>query len=257
MDDQVKAVQERLRASMAQPMEVGEQASGLPIVAFEDVAGLPDGAETLVHRVVAALKARGYRVACLRRFGVNGVPESVGEPGRPYTEAGADAVVFAAPGRVVKVEPVEAEPSLDQMLENGVPESVGEPGRPYTEAGADAVVFAAPGRVVKVEPVEAEPSLDQMLETLGDPGAYDVVLCESFGYLPLPKVLVTRKAQEGFNLGLPNVIAYVSNQPDNAMVIPYFAPDDEGAIATFIERRIMGVEEEPAAPEEPKGVEQP
>ena len=192
MDDQVRAIRERLRASMAQPAVMSQRASGLPIISFEDVAGLPDGAETLVHRVVAALKARGYQVACLRRFGVNTVPESVGEPGRPYIEAHADAVVFAAPGRMVKVEPVERESTFDQML-----------------------------------------------DALGDCSAYDVVICESFGYLPLPKILVTRKAQEGFNLGLPNVVGYVSNQPDNAMMIPYFAPDDENSIAAFIERHIM------------------
>lgn len=206
MDDQVRAIQARLRATLAQPMRLGEEAKGLPLISFEDVAGVPTGAETLVHRVVTVLKNRGYRVACLRRF------SSVGMPG-------AAAQVGAA----------------------------------YTDAGADAVVFSMPGRLVKVETIEEEPTFEQMLGALGDAASYDVIVGESFSWLPIPKVLVTRKVQEGFNLGLSNVVAYVSGGPNPAMVIPYFAPDDEEGIADFIERRIVGAE----GPARSKQLQQP
>lgn len=198
MDAQVKAIQERLRAKMSQPMELGEKALGLPIVSFEDVAGIPDGAETLVHRVVRALHERGHRVACLRRFGPDNVPDAAAQVGGSYIGAGACDVVFAAPGRLVTVQPVEQEPTLDRML-----------------------------------------------DALGDSPSFDVVVAESFGYLPLPKVLVTRKVQEGFNLGLPNVVAYVSGKSDDAMVIPFFEPADAEGLAAFIERKIMGIEAAP------------
>lgn len=198
MDAQVKAIQERLRAKMSQPMELGERALGLPIVSFEDVAGIPDGAETLAHRVVRALRERGHRVACLRRFGPDNVPDAAAQVGCSYTDAGACDVVFAAPGRLVTVQPVEQEPILDQML-----------------------------------------------DALGDPTSFDVAVAESFGYLPLPQVLVTRKVQEGFNLGLPNVVAYVSGKSDDAMVIPFFEPGDAEGLAVFIERKIMGIEAVP------------
>ena len=198
MDAQVKAIQERLRAKMSQPMELGERALGLPIVSFEDVAGIPDGAETLAHRVVRALRERGHRVACLRRFGPDNVPDAAAQVGCSYTDAGACDVVFAAPGRLVTVQPVEQEPILDQML-----------------------------------------------DALGDPTSFDVAVAESFGYLPLPQVLVTRKVQEGFNLGLPNVVAYVSGKSDDAMVIPFFEPGDAEGPAVFIERKIMGIEAVP------------
>lgn len=209
MDAQVKAIQERLRAKMSQPMEVGERAMELPIVSFEDVAGIPDGAETLVHRVVRALRERGHRVACLRRFGPDNVPDAAAQVGGSYIDAGACDVVFAMPGKMMTAQPVAQEPTFDQML------------------GA-----------------------------LGGSASYDVVVAESFGYLPLPKVLVTRKVQEGFNLGLPNVVAYVSGKSDDAMVIPFFEPGDAEGLAAFIERKIMGIEAAPekvphaAAPEE-------
>ena len=95
MDAQVKAIQERLRAKMSQPMELGEKALGLPIVSFEDVAGIPDGAETLVHRVVRALHERGHRVACLRRFGPDNVPDAAAQVGGSYIGAGDGAACGA------------------------------------------------------------------------------------------------------------------------------------------------------------------
>ena len=56
---------------------------------------------------------------------------------------------------------------------------------------------------------------------------------------------MTRKVQEGFNLGLPNVVAYVSGKSDDAMVIPFFEPADAEGLAAFIERKIMGIEAAP------------
>lgn len=206
MDEKVKAIQERLRKQFSQSVQFDDRCAEAPLIAFEVVSGVPDGADTLVYRVVAELKRRGWRVANVRRFGVNTVPTHINECAEPYLQCGSDATLIAAPDRTVLVRP--------------------------SDDGA---------------------TLAQLLDTLGD--GYDIILCESFEYLPIPKVLITAKVQEGFNLGLPNVIGYVSSQADRAVVIPHFDPSDANGIADLIERRLNLVAEpkpEPeATPEEP------
>ena len=107
---------------------------------------------------------------------------------------------------------------------------------------ADANLVVTPERCVLTSEHAAEPSLPELLDRLGE--GYDVVIVEGFEYAPVPKVLVTRKVQEGFNLGLPNIVAYVACK-DAGALIPLFSPLDVGGIASMIERDIMGVE--PAA----------
>lgn len=67
----------------------------------------------------------------------------------------------------------------------------------------------------------------------------DVVICEGFGYKPIPKILVTKRVEEGLNMGLPQVVGYVANRDARAL-IPRFAPDDAQSIAQFIEENIIG-----------------
>jgi hypothetical protein len=81
-----------------------------------------------------------------------------------------------------------------------------------------------------------EPSLTERIDALGD--SYDVIIGKSFGYITVPKLLVTDRVQEGFNLGLPNVIGYISSQEFNA-VIPHFELEEIASIADLIERDII------------------
>jgi hypothetical protein len=79
-------------------------------------------------------------------------------------------------------------------------------------------------------------SLSAKFDALGE--GYDVILGEGFGYLTVPKFLVTDRVQEGFNLGLPNIIGFVSSQEFGA-IIPRFEPDDASGIADKIEQDII------------------
>jgi hypothetical protein len=80
------------------------------------------------------------------------------------------------------------------------------------------------------------PSLAERIDSLEE--GYDVILGEGFGYITVPKLLVTDRVQEGFNLGLPNVIGYISSQEFNA-VIPRFEPEDICGVADLIEADII------------------
>lgn len=206
MDEKVKAIQERLRKQFSQSVQFDDRCAEAPLIAFEVVSGVPEGADTLVYRVVAELKRRGWRVANVRRFGVNTVPAHIKECAEPYLQCGSDATLVAAPDRTVLVRPSD-----------------------------DAA------------------TLSQMLEALGD--GFDVILCESFEYLPIPKLLMTGKVQEGFNLGLPNVIGYVSSQADRAVVIPHFDPSDACGICDLIEHQLGLRVEETEATEDGAEVE--
>ena len=190
MDEKVRAIQERLRTKMARSLELSKRCKGLPLVSFEEVAGLPDGGDAIVYRVVAELRKRGFSVATIRCFNENTAPTPVAEFARPYVQAQSDVTVFSAPGRILV-----SRKSVD------------------------------------------EPTLDDLIDAAGD--GYDIYICESFGYLPLPKFLMTRKVQEGYNLGLPNVIGYISGKPDRGAIVDYFRPDDITGIADKIERAII------------------
>lgn len=78
--------------------------------------------------------------------------------------------------------------------------------------------------------------LEGLLDALG--GEFDVVVCEGFGYKPIPKILVTKRIEEGLNMGLPQVVGYVADRDARAL-IPRFAPDDADGIARFIEENII------------------
>lgn len=185
MDDKVKAIQTRLRATFGSAMAAGRRFEGIPLVAFDEVAGLPDGGEHLVADVTRVLKARGWRVANVRRVA-------------EVAQAAEGAALLAA-------------------------------------AGSDITVIAAPGRVTVSRPVAEGEELDELTSVVAD--GFDIVLGENFGFASVPRILVTRRVQEGFNLGLPNVVAYVSN---NALdvVIPRFSPTEAEAVADFIERTL-------------------
>ena len=120
---------------------------------------------------------------------------------------------------------------------NTASEQVNTLALPYMEAGSDAALLSLPNRMITVRKTESEPSLKEMVEALGED--FDVIIGESFGYYAVPKFLITKRPQEGFNLGLPNIIGYVSERDANA-TIPWFKTTDISAVAEKIERDIIG-----------------
>ena len=111
------------------------------------------------------------------------------------------------------------------------------------EALPDASYCVVSGRVYLEREYASEPGIDEVLEMLGD--GFDVIVGEGFGYAPAPKFLVTEKPNEGFNLGLPNIIGYVSDSDEHAFV-PHFTALDVGGIADRIEEVVVA-RREPSA----------
>ena len=56
MDEKVRAIQERLRQQFGASMVPGQRFDGVPLVAFDEVAGLPTGGEAFVDNLLAELK---------------------------------------------------------------------------------------------------------------------------------------------------------------------------------------------------------
>ncbi len=99
----------------------------------------------------------------------------------------------------------------------------------------DASYRISSGRVYVERMVEQEPGID---EILGAFRGYDVIIGEGFGYAPAPKFLVTEKPNEGFNLGLPNIVGYVSDFDEHAL-IPHFTAFEVAGIAERIEEVVI------------------
>ena len=188
MDEKVARIQERLRAQLSQPVASLGALRGRPVVGFEVVSGVPNGAENLVPEVIAELKRRGHRVAHVMRYGCNSVP-----------------AVY------------QADPAQAAFISN-------------------ARLVVTPERTVLTREVSAEPDLASLIDQLGE--GYDIVVCEGFEYQHIPKVMITRKVQEAFNLGLPNIVAYVSCKDAGAQ-IPQFTPVQVSELTDFLERRVI------------------
>lgn len=76
------------------------------------------GKTLLMEALVAALKARGRRVATVKHCPHG---HEIGHPGKDSQRifnAGADAVVMSSPDKVTTIRRVDAERSLDELLES-------------------------------------------------------------------------------------------------------------------------------------------
>lgn len=125
---------------------------------------------------------------------------------------------------------------------------------PYLEAGSELVLEAFPSGICMSKATEAEPSVDDIIEAVS--GKCDIIVAEGFGYVAFPKILITEKPSEGFNLGLPNMVGYVS-QKDMKALIPCFGVDEYERIADFIEWKILGIEPKPRETAEVAAEEEP
>ena len=159
-------------------------------------------------------------------------PHAVAFEGVGDIPAGAEDLVFKViaelNSRGLRVADVH------RMNENTVTDSVRKVGAPYLEAGAHVTVLASEDKVVVVRPSKTSRTMDDLIALIGED--FDVVIAESVAFMTIPKILITKKPQEGFNLGLPNIEAYVSPQ-DMHNFLPWFAPDDIAGIADFVIER--------------------
>lgn len=193
MDEKVRGIQERLRQQFGASMVPGQRFDDVPLVAFDEVAGLPTGGEAFVVNLVAELKRRGWRVAHVVR----------------QLADGADTPVSS-------------------------------------QSAADASVTVGQGRLTVSCPVSPDGALDAAIDAVRQ--GYDIIIGQNFGFAIVPRVLLTRRVQEGFNLGLPNVVAYVSDSGLD-VAIPHFTALEIEQMANFIEQ-ILGLQPAPENLEE-------
>lgn len=111
---------------------------------------------------------------------------------------------------------------------------------------ADQVVVGLPNGIVSVVAAE-EPSVLDLVRAV-DPST-DIILGLNFGYLPIPRILVTDRPQEAFNLGLPRVIGYVSSKDARAIIPRFESNDIEGLVDLAICRIIRSADEPADQPE--------
>lgn len=197
MDAKVQAIQERLRRQFGTSMVPGQRFEGIPLIIFDEVAGLPTGGESFVKEVIGELKSRGWRIAHVVR-----TPGDIGSD----TDAPADA------------------------------------------SEADALITVGSDRLRISRAVAPENALDEAMALIKD--SYDIVVGQHFGFAIAPRVLMTRRVQEGLNLGLPHVVAYVSDS-ELDVAIPRFTALDVVAMANFMETTLGLAPAESATQAEP------
>lgn len=110
---------------------------------------------------------------------------------------------------------------------------------------ADAEVFSTDGYVVRAERRSIEATLEEMLAMVGD--GFDVIVTEAFGYQPIQKIVVTRKAEEAMNLCLPAMVAYTGCKENDDYVFRWLDCENIAEIADFIENLLIKRENPVAA----------
>ena len=88
-------------------------AASPPIFCFAGRSG--SGKTTLLVAVIAALRARGYRVATAKHDVHGATLDTEGKDSWRHKEAGAETVILVAPGRLVIVSDCGEDPSLEAI----------------------------------------------------------------------------------------------------------------------------------------------
>ena len=95
----------------------GEGVCGMPAVPVVSVVGRSNvGKTTLLEKLIAELKRRGYRVATIKHD-VHGF--DIDRPGKDswrHAQAGSDVVVIASPDRVATIARTGRELSIDEIV---------------------------------------------------------------------------------------------------------------------------------------------
>ena len=106
-----------------------------------------------------------------------------------------------------------------------------------TEHYVDDVCAALEAKGYQVGRISSKqgPAEEQMAAL--EPG-YDIVVAEGFGYMQMPRVVLAKKVQEAFSMGLPNLVAYVSDI-DKKCMLKWFTPDAIDAMASYLEETII------------------
>jgi molybdopterin-guanine dinucleotide biosynthesis adapter protein len=137
------------------------------------VSASSKGAEAeLIGRIVPVLKARGLRVAVVKRTPTGSETDAPGKDSRRFERAGADAVVLEGPGRIAVLKRTTDEPSFDE-LEKLTPNS-------------DVVIFEGFAKAArnKIEVYRNAPGLRPLC--LNDPSVLAFVSDTAFA-LPIPR----------------------------------------------------------------------
>ncbi|MFW6126454.1 MAG: molybdopterin-guanine dinucleotide biosynthesis protein B [Chloroflexota bacterium] len=106
------------------------------------------------------------------------------------------------------------------------------------EAGSDCVMVASEKELACFQRLEHDVEPGHVLGLTG--GGFDVILVEGYRGSRLPKIEVHRAELGDELLCAPNaLLAVVGDTAAGASELPVFGPDEVGAIADFIERKVL------------------
>jgi molybdopterin-guanine dinucleotide biosynthesis protein B len=107
----------------------------------------------------------------------------------------------------------------------------------YAQAGCESVAILGPQRSAVLKRHERRPPLEEVMLAVG--GEADLVLVEGFHDAPAPKIEVHRSdLGRGLRCDPEDLLAVVTDEPLE-VDCRRFSPDEIGAIADFIEEKIV------------------
>lgn len=86
----------------------------LPVVSI--VGKSKAGKTTLVERLVAELKGRGYRVATIKHIHRDFELDLSGKDSWRHAQSGSDAVVISSPRKIALIKPVDHDATIEEVL---------------------------------------------------------------------------------------------------------------------------------------------
>ncbi len=84
-----------------------------PIVSI--VGKSSSGKTTLVEKLIAELKSRGYRVATVKHTPRESSFDEPGKDSWRHTQAGSEATVVSSPDKLVLIKPLSGQPTMEQI----------------------------------------------------------------------------------------------------------------------------------------------
>jgi molybdopterin-guanine dinucleotide biosynthesis protein MobB len=84
-----------------------------PIVSI--VGKSKSGKTTLIEKLLAELKSRGYKVATIKHTNQKLTFDEPGKDSWRHIQAGSEATIVSSPDRIVLIKPVSEEPSLEEI----------------------------------------------------------------------------------------------------------------------------------------------